>query len=314
MTANPIIRTILGDIAPAQLGVCYGHDHLLGQPPSAFAKDDLMLDDCEMALKELQAFKAVGGRAVVEMTTPDYGRDAAGMGWLSQQTGVHIIAATGYNHEKFSTPFLQDISIDELVARYVQDVAIGMDDTTFSAGLIKAASPLDEISPLAEKMLVAAAKAHHVTGAPISTHTEAGTMALEQIELLLNAGVAPHNIVIGHLDRKLEWDYHLAIAQTGVFMGFDQISKTKYYPDETRADFICRLIDAGHGQQVLLSSDLARRSYWHSYSKDAVLGYQYILTKFVPLLQKYGLLSIQTDMLLVDNPARAFSFVPCQPA
>lgn len=308
--SGTIIRTVLGDIVPSDLGVCYEHEHLLGQPPEQFSKEDLILDNREMALTELQGFQAVGGHAVVEMTTPDYGRDAAGLRWLAQQSGVHIIAATGYNHEKFSAPYLENVTVDALAARYMGDVTVGMDGTAIRVGLIKASSPLNAISPLAEKMLQAAALAHHATGAPISTHTEAGTMALEQVMRLTNAGVEPEHIVIGHLDRKMDWDYHLEIARSGVYMGYDQISKEKYFSDTLRAEFIVRLFEAGYGRRLLLSGDLARRSYWYSYSNGVALGLRFILTKFVPMLKDYGFSDTMIRTLLVDNPARAFAFLP----
>lgn len=309
-TTSPIIRTVCGDIEPSQLGVCYGHEHLLGQPPAQFATPDLTLDDKQMALAELQHFQQAGGRAVVEMTTPDYGRDAAGLHWLSEQSGIKIIAATGYNKEKFSAPFLESATVQQLTAHFVCEVTIGMDGTAIKAGLIKASSTLNHISPLAEKLFQAAAQAHRATGAPISTHTEAGTMALEQIDLLVNAGVQPQHIIIGHLDRLLDWELHLKVARAGVYLGYDQISKEKYYPDGLRAEFIQRLFAAGHGRQILLSGDLARRSYWHSYTQGAVLGFQYILTRFTHLLTACGLSAEDAQAMLIDNPAQALSFVP----
>lgn len=310
LTHKAVIRTVVGDIDPADLGVCYAHEHLLGKPPAAFAQEDLVLSDRQMALEELRGFQACGGAAVVEMTTPDYGRDAAGLRWLAEQTGVKIVAATGYNHEKFSAPYLTDVTVEELSVRYAREIMSGMDGSAIRAGLIKASSPLNAISPLAEKMLIAAARAHQTTGAPISTHTEAGTMALEQIALLTGAGAAATSIIIGHLDRKLEWDYHLQLARSGVFLGYDQIAKEKYYPDSLRAEFICRLFAEGHGGQLLLSGDLARRSYWYSYSAGKDLGFRFILTRFIPLLRERGLTDGQIQTLLVDNPARALAFVP----
>lgn len=309
-TPNAIIRTVLGDIKPAEFGICYAHEHLLGEPPTAFSQEDLVLADREVALEELRGFHECGGSAVVEMTTPDYGRDAAGLRWLAEQSGVKIVASTGHNHEKFSAPYIDNVTEQELSVRYAREVMIGMDGSAIRAGIIKASSPLNAISPLAGKMLTAATLAHQTTGAPISTHTEAGTMALEQIELLTCAGVAPSSIVIGHLDRKLEWDYHLKIACSGVFLGYDQVAKEKYYPDSLRAEFISCLFDEGHGEQILLSGDLARRSYWYSYSRGKNLGFRYILTHFVPLLKEHGMTDNQIHTLLVDNPARAFAFAP----
>jgi phosphotriesterase-related protein len=70
------------------------------------------------------------------------------------------------------------------------------------------------------------------------------------------------------------------------------------------------MFDARHGHQILLSGDLARRSYWHSYSGGAAPGFRFILTRFVPLLKEHGLSDSMIQMMLVENPARAFSFLP----
>lgn len=302
------IRTVLGDIPPGELGVCYPHEHVLGQPPEHLFDPDLLLTDENAAFRELTWFKEAGGRAIVDMSTPDYGRDAAGLKRISAATGVHIVCATGFNKEKFSEPFLRDASVEGLAANYTREIEVGIGDTGVRAGLIKASSSLDRVSPLAEKMFRAAARAHEQTGAPISTHTEAGTLALEQIELLRDGGVDPRRVIIGHLDRKLDWEYLRAIAASGVYLGFDQVGKEKYYPDRERIDFILRLTAEGFGRQVLLSGDLAKRSYLPGYGTGGGPGLTYILWRFVPWLREAGLAEDAIQDLIVHNPARALSF------
>lgn len=309
MIAMTIIRTILGDIPPEQLGLCLPHEHLYGWPTPEFITEDLQLNSEEAAIRELERYREAGGGGLVEMTTPDYHRDAATLQRIAAASGIHIIAATGYNKEKFSAPFLRDASVEELATRFVTDVTQGMDGTTSRAGVIKASSTLNEISPLAEKLFHAAARAHHLTGAPVTTHTEKGTMALEQVALLMNEGVVPSQIIIGHIDLRLDWDFVLALAQTGVYMGFDQVSKEKYYPDSLRVEFIVRLAAEGHGQQILLSGDLARRSYWHSYGSGGA-GFTYIPQVFAPMLRAAGLSEDTIREILIGNPARALAFSP----
>jgi 5-phospho-D-xylono-1,4-lactonase len=302
------IRTVRGDIAPSELGVCYPHEHLLGRPPAETAGEDLALDDEQASLQELTWFKGAGGNAMVEMSTPDYGRDAAGLRRLSEASGLHIICASGYNKEKFSQPFLEGASVEELAGRFIREVRDGIEGTGVRAGVIKAASTLEQISPLAEKHIRAAARAHLATGAPISTHTEAGTMGFEQVELLRSEGVEPGKIIIGHMDRKLEWEHHRRVAETGVYLGFDQISKEKYYPDRMRIEFILRLTAEGFGKQILLSGDLARKSYLPAYGRGGGPGFTYILWRFVPWLREEGLAEEAVQDLLVNNPARVLQF------
>ncbi len=305
----PMIQTVRGPVEAARLGICYGHEHLLCAPPDPSPeKMDFVLDDEEAAVLEMQGFRAAGGLSVVEMSTPDYGRDVAGLRRISERTGVHIVCATGYNKDPFSAPFVEGASVDDLAARFEREIVEGIDGTDIRAGLVKAASTLDAISPLAEKVFRAAAAAHRKTGAPISTHTEAGTMALEQVRLLASLGVDPGRVVIGHMDRKLDASYHIEVASTGAFLGYDQIGKAKYSPDRLRAEAIARLADAGYGKQILLGSDLARRSYWPAWGHAEGPGFACILKEFVPRLRELGLPGAAIDDLLIGNPARAFAF------
>ena len=75
----PFIRTVRGDIDPADLGACYSHEHVLCSPPPDVTDRDLEMDSELVAVQELTWFKQAGGHALVDMTPADYGRDAEGM-------------------------------------------------------------------------------------------------------------------------------------------------------------------------------------------------------------------------------------------
>ncbi len=59
-----------------------------------------------------------------------------------------------------------------------------------------------KITPLEEKVFIAAALAHNQTGRPISTHTSFSTMGLEQLALLQAHGVDLSRVTVGHCDLK----------------------------------------------------------------------------------------------------------------
>lgn len=296
------IRTVRGDIAPADLGITYLHEHLIGHSLKPGSDRDLTLDSEAAAAHELFLFKLAGGQAVVEMSPQDYGRNPLALKRLSETSGVHIITVTGFIKGASADPLVQDKSINEIADELIRDVTEGIDGTGIRAGVIKAGSSLDRITPNEEKIFRAAARAQRETGAAISTHTEAGTMALEQVALLRSEGVPPEKILIGHTDRKLDWDYHLSIANTGVTLGYDQISKEKYYPDSQRVEFIVRLTRAGFGGQIAISGDLARRSDLVSYGGGP--GYTFILWRFVPWLKKQGLTADDIQRMMVETPGR----------
>ena len=311
----PIVRTVCGDVSPDDLSITYCHDHLIFELPQPYRDQipDMCLDDPLLAQRELTAFKAAGGSALVEMTTRDVGRDISLLHQLAVDTGIHIVAATGFNKHIFSTRLTHPTPVEILAATMTSEINSGIDGTSIRAGVLKAATSLHMATADEIKVIQAIAQAHLQTNAPVSTHTEAGTFALEQIELLHQNGVPHHRMLIGHLDRKLERDYHLSIAETGVYMGFDQIGKEQYASDNERVEMIKFLIDNGYGNQITLSGDMARQSYWPSYGFGHGPGQTHILWNFVPRLFRFGLTDVQVKRLLIDNPRRFLQFEPNGP-
>ncbi len=304
-----IIRTVAGDIAPDELGICYPHEHVLTHPPAAVADSDLTMDSEAAAIRELGYFYAAGGRALVEMSPRDYGRDPEGLRRVSAASGVHLICTTGWHKDAFSRPWIEERSITSLVDEIVREVEEGIDGTGVRAGVVKAASSLNTITPTEEKAFRAAARAQRETGALITTHTEAGTMGLEQVELLRSEGADPARIVIGHVDRNMDLDYHRALLSSGVTVIYDQLSKEKYYPDSLRVQFLTTLVAEGFGDQLMLSGDLARKSYWPSYGGWGGPGLTYILWRFVPWLREAGLDGARVEAMLLHTPARVLQLV-----
>ncbi|MDX2007128.1 MAG: hypothetical protein SFU83_17960 [Meiothermus sp.] len=306
------VRTVTGDIPVSKLGLTLGHDHIFARPPSDIADEDLRIDDEAAAAAEMRAFRATGGSAMIEMTTVDYGRDTGALQRISEASGVHLVAATGFNKGRFADRLTEGRSVEEIAAWMTAEVSQGVrpfspdqpvrETSSARCGLIKASSSLNGANRSELKVFEAAILAHHATGAPVSTHTEKGTWALEQIAVLQKGGVPPHRVLIGHLDLKPELPYLLEVASAGVNLGIDQFAKVKYLPDEARVALIAELVAAGHGRQILIGGDLARRSYWQHYGDPH--GFTFIPIRVVPMLRAAGLSEAQIGDILVENPAR----------
>jgi phosphotriesterase-related protein len=301
--------TVLGPVAPGELGITLHHEHVVCRPLDVGTDDpDLMLDDPALSLVEMETARRAGLGAIVDMSPADYGRNVEDLAWIARRTAVHIVAVTGHHKHKHAAPAVGGSTIDEIAARNIRELAEGVDRSGVRAGAIKAGTSLNEITPVEERVLRAAARAHLATGAPISTHTERGTMALEQLAILMEEGVDPARVIIGHLDFALDEPYLRRVLETGAFVSFDQISKTKYAPDEARAAMVKTLVDAGHEEQVLLSGDLARKSYLTAYGGGP--GWAYLIERFPALVRAAGVDAATVRRIFVDNPGRALTIRP----
>ncbi|HEV2107990.1 MAG TPA: hypothetical protein VGR16_06985, partial [Thermomicrobiales bacterium] len=225
--------------------------------------------------------------------------------WIAARAATHVIAATGHHKHLHAAPYLGNTTMDEDAARGIKEVTVGIDQTGVRAGVVNAGTSLNEITPVEQRALRAAARIHLATGIPISTHCELGTMALEQIEIFQEEGVDPCRVILGHIDRNPDDRYIRHVLDTGAFVSFDQVGKAAYGPDERRAARVKMAFDAGHGDQVLVSQDLARKSLLRAYGGGP--GWVYMLERFTLLLMDVGLGAAAVRRLLVDNPQRALT-------
>ena len=318
------IRTMLGDIAPEDLGFTYSHEHIVCRPAHWVEKgeDDLLLDDPEKSCQEVQLFKEAGGRSIVDATAIDYGRDPAAVCEISKKTGVQIVGTAGFNkgflwdakmpgEERTYAEWIESASLEELVKFEIEEIEIGMQGTGVKAGQVKFGTGYNSISPLEIKTIRAACRAHLATGAPIHSHTEAGTMALEQMQYIREEGVDLHNVSFGHMDRNPDPWMHLRVAETGAYVSFDGIAKVKYNPESVRIKCILDLVRHGYQKQILVSGDTARKSYYYSYTY--AVGLPYIIKTWCPrLVEEAEAQGIDGKALIedifVNNPRECFTF------
>ncbi|MCW2736847.1 MAG: putative phosphotriesterase [Nocardioides sp.] len=285
------------------------HEHLYTRPSLRLQDGgDMVLDDEQRSVDELALFVQAGGSGLIELTVPEFGRDVAALRRISEASGVHVVATTGHVSEDYWAEALDvpAMSEEQIVEEMVRDLTHGCDGTNIRAGIIKAGSSLDEVSPTERRVLRAAAKAQRITGAPITTHTTAGTMAAEQASILLDAGADPQRVCLGHLDRRMAYEEHRALAADGFFLGYDCFSKDWYEPDSARVDSIMRLVRSGFGGQLCLSGDLARRSQRVSWGGGP--GYTFVPWRVLPWLRREGATEEDVHQIMVGNPRRLLTW------
>jgi predicted metal-dependent phosphotriesterase family hydrolase len=312
-----LVRTVLGDIDAAAMGVTYAHEHLVidgGRPVQLQA--DFDLSDVDRMATEVAAAADLGLGTVVDAMPCDAGRSATKLAELSRRTGVHIIAPTGLHHDRYYGPahWRHRVSVDELADLFVADIETGIDAHDYSgpairrtahrAGVIKVAGSEGGPSARDRRVFEAAALAHTRTGAPILTHCEHGTGALEQVAFLGDHGVAASHVTLSHTDKVVDPGYHRELAATGAFLEYDQ-SLRGDGPDGTLA-LVEALVADGLGGQIVLGHDAARRSYLRVYGGSP--GLSWLLGDFSALMLERGIPQPAIDDCFVANPARAFAF------
>ena len=319
------VRTVSGDIDPADMGVTYAHDHIYCIPALWKEKRDvdLLLDSPEASQAELVLFREAGGRTIYDATAIDYGRDVGTVKRIADAAGVQVIATAGFNKsimwpgtmpgtDRTFAQWIDSMDRRQLASHVVSEVTEGMDGTDIRGGVVKFGTGYNTMTDAEIKVLLGVLDAHKETGAPIHSHTELGTMALEQLDLVKREGVDPARLTIAHLDRNPDPWLHRKVADTGAFFSFDGITRVKYYPEDVRTRCILDLVRRGHQDQVLVGGDIARRTMFKSYGQGG-LGMGFILEKWVPrFIEEADEAGFDGKALiklfLVDNPQRAFAF------
>lgn len=318
MTRARFVRTVLGDIAPAELGVTYAHEHLVidaGRP--VLMEPDFDLADVDAMVTEVGAAADLGLGAVVDAMPCDAGRNAAKLAEISRRTGVHVIAPTGLHHERYYGPahWSQRIDVDELADLFVADLELGIDANDYSgpvvhrtshrAGVIKVAGSDGGLSDRDRPVFEAAAIAHRRTGAPILTHCERGTGALEQATFLLDHGVDPGRLALSHVDKVVDRGYHRDLLATGATAEYDGSFRWGDAPNGT-LQLLEWMTEDGLADRIVLGMDAARRGYYAVYGGTP--GLRWLLDGFSAAMDDRGLGSELRRRWFVEVPARVFSF------
>ena len=285
-------------------GYTWVHEHLHIDLSGFKNNLDCRLDQYDLICQEMKDLRALGVSNIIEMTNRYMGRNPQFMLDLMRDTGINVMACTGYYQDAFFPEHVVTRSVQQLAQEMIDEIVIGIDGTELQAGIIaEIGSSEGVIMPLEEKVFIAAAYAHNETGRPISTHTSFSTMGLEQLTLLRAHGVDLSRVTVGHCDLKDNLDNILRMIDLGAYVQFDTIGKNNYYPDEKRIGMLHALRNRGLLNRVMLSMDITRRSHLKANGGN---GYDYLLTTFIPQLRQSGFSQADVDTMLCDNPSQFF--------
>jgi phosphotriesterase-related protein len=333
-----VIRTILSDFAPEDLagGATLFHEHMslvadfmprwikysaetraangLPNPAPAAGRGaappvapptpsgPYFMQDLDLMNEELAIAKQEGIACIVDGGHADMGRDLAFLRELSRKSGMPIVAGAGFYTQPFYPREIATLSEEQIVQALIKQVE------SDPVGVFGEIGSWDDMTRDERKVFRAVGKAHLATNLPIFTHTGIpGKAALEQLDILEDAGVDPHRVVIGHLGNLVDPNVqvHKAICRRGAFVGFDRQGGGG---DAQQVPLVMALLEAGFADNLMFSSDFSNAAQLKRSNKE--FGYAKTLTVFVPKLKAAGANDEVLRQIMVDNPRRFLAHVP----
>lgn len=308
----PKINTVLGPLDTADLGFTLMHEHVLVAPPATLKDYPELLGPhpLERAVESLKAAKAGGVETIVDLTTLDLGRDVDFLAEVSLRSGVNIVATTGWWLDY--PRWFEGVSADQLADLFVREIEKGMAGTGVKAGLLKSASDLGGVTPGAEIVLRAVARAHLRTGAPIALHSYApGRVAFEQLAIMKQEKVPLSRVKIDHCNDTTDVEYLLKLLDMGCYLGLDRYPGRLVSPTG-RTRTLKALIDAGFADRLCPSHD--HITVWVEAERPIIskedrlranpYGYLYMKKAVFPELLEMGVSQKVIDRLCVVGPRK----------
>lgn len=306
----PSVETVLGPIDASKLGVTLSHEHVLVGMGEDNRHYPWLFDwgrTRDNTVRELSEAKAGGIGTVVDLTTPDLGRDVKFVRDVAQASGMNVVVATGIWRDVPRSFWARDL--DEIASIFVREIRVGIEDTGIKAGAIKVANDMGGVTPEGERVLRGAARALKQTGCPISTHHWAPEqVGTRQVEIFLEEGAPMERICIGHSADTDNVDYLESLLRTGVYLSMDRYPGTAGRLSwERRNATVKALVDRGWASRLMLGHDYAPAPVRVGAPAAPPAGptrYLFVSTVAVPALRAAGVAERDIQTMLVDAPRR----------
>lgn len=342
------VQTVLGLVAPGELGMTLMHEHVLldirrpahagrpGEDDAAAAEeltlsnlaavrrgrpneDNDILGDFDLMLEEVGAFVRQGGGSIVEVSNVGLGRDAKQLAELSRASGLHLVMGAGYYQLGLQSEEFESLTVEQMTERIVRDLVTGVaaegSGLALRAGIIgEIGAEGDPVHPAEMRSIRAAGRASALTGAPITLHHGGfGEEKLRVLDALEAEGADPRSVIFGHTG-SIGDDPRLAerLLIRGVFVEADFLGTTGS-PWGTLFPFTDRSVARGFAS--LIASGWGEQLVVGTdvcqriqLSRYGGHGYGYVVDHFLPTLEEFGASAADLTRIMVENPAKALAF------
>jgi len=308
-----MINTVLGPISEDDLGITLIHEHIVVDIIGADRGERTYTIEevVDYVLPYLLEAKDKGLQTIVEATPLGLGRDLDVLVECSKKSGLNIITCTGAwdgsNVKGLSVPKdIKEMTIDEIADVWTREFEEGIDDTGIKPGFIKMAlGDEEEIFPLQEKLLRAAARTSKKTGMRIHCHIYAAVSVPGAIKIIEDEELPYDNFIWLHADGQMEMDIVLESGKKGIWLQFDGIASKKDHTAYPSA--IKKLIEENLIPQLLFGQDSG--SFWVKDDPEdwPMRPYARFFNEFIPYCAKEGIDKELINKVVTENSRRALS-------
>lgn len=278
-------------------------ERLITEPYSSY--DNCTLDNRADTLTELQAFAALGGATVIDVTPPSLGRSPQKLRDLSRSSGVAIVMGCGWYLGHFEQPLG---SLEDLVGQLSAEFETGVGG--IFPGVIGEIGVSVDFTPNERRALRAACMVQREHGVPLFIHLPGWKRRGEEVLSIVldEMHVDPAAVVLCHMDPSgADAAYQQSLAARGAWLEFDMVGMPFDYPGEGRSPTVdetvlalARLVGDGHSERLLLSHDLFLKAMLSRFGGKGL--------SFVPGAFRDQLIArdIDVDGILDRNPYQLF--------
>ncbi|GAH28290.1 unnamed protein product, partial [marine sediment metagenome] len=237
-----------------------------------------VIKDFSFIKSELINYKTCKGDSVIDCQPFECGRNGNKLYELSIESGVNVIAVTGFHKRQYYPRISKIWKMSKQGASdfFIKEIQTGLEETINSEKTIKASAIKiafigkleDQYLILTEAALAAAAK----TDRPIIVHTEKGHNIELLIDFLKERKIDCSKVLLCHMDKRNDFNLHRLLAHNSFYLEYDTFLRQKYNPEENAWPLLINMIKNGYYKSVMIGSDISGIDMWRSINKNFGLG------------------------------------------
>uniref|UniRef100_UPI00358F46E9 phosphotriesterase-related protein isoform X1 n=2 Tax=Myxine glutinosa TaxID=7769 RepID=UPI00358F46E9 len=334
------VQTVLGAIAPDQLGITLPHEHIcidasllrcpdssgedrgnapfdwcnlhwIQQHPFGHRSNLELYKEMDTIKEELCSFRKAGGGTLVENSSIGLQRNVKVLRQLSLDSGVNIVCGTGFYVDSSHSKETRNMSEEQLAEVMRRELLEGVDGTGICCGIIGEIGCSWPITESEIRVLRAAATVQASLRCPLIVHPgRHHDSPFQIVRLLQESGADLHKTVMSHIDRTLfEKNQLLEFAKLGCYLEYDLFGlEVLDYELNLNVDMPCDS-ERIRRIQMLLEEGLVDQLLMshdifscHRLSRFGGHGYSHILQNIVPKMKRRGVPQAAIERMLIHNP------------